>query len=345
MGRYQPIDGARPECREEWLELVYTDETWTVQLDGGIAAWDEAADAAVEGEATSSSTMPSLMVAMLETLDVASGTRVLEIGTGTGYNAALLCERLGSSQVVSVDVDPALVRAARERLATCGYTPTVAAAEGAAGYAAEAPYDRVIATCSVSAVPLPWVQQTRPGGFVLTPLYRELGGGPLVRLTVGADGSARGHFLSTYAGFMPGRGSAMPDALDLLRAVPDEDGQTRRTAIEGSVLGDQAFVFFAALRLPQTARIQAEGEDGDWQQWLLARDGSWAYQAADEQGAPVAVPGGRRRLWDELERAHEQWKRLGEPARDRFGLTVLSDGDHVLWLDSPDGPHTWNLPL
>ena len=72
---------------------------------------------------TSSSTLPSLVLTMLEALDVTETCRVLEIGTGSGYNAALLCERLGSDQVTTVDIDPELVDLARERLAANGYTP------------------------------------------------------------------------------------------------------------------------------------------------------------------------------------------------------------------------------
>ena len=89
---------------------------------------------------------------MLEALEVTDGCRVLEIGTGSGYNAALLCERLGSEHVTSVHIDPDLVALARERLAANGYTPTLAA-DGADGYPRSALYDRIIATCSVPAIP------------------------------------------------------------------------------------------------------------------------------------------------------------------------------------------------
>lgn len=68
--------------------------------------------------------MHSLMARMLEALDVRDGDRVLEIGTGTGYNAALLCHRVGSHNVVSIDIDPALIAAARSRLASLGHHPT-----------------------------------------------------------------------------------------------------------------------------------------------------------------------------------------------------------------------------
>ena len=81
---------------------------------------------------TSSSSLPALVLTMLEALEVTDGDRVLEIGTGSGYNAVLLCERLGSDRVTSVDIDPELVELARERLAANGYTPALAAVDGAA---------------------------------------------------------------------------------------------------------------------------------------------------------------------------------------------------------------------
>ncbi|WP_281291958.1 hypothetical protein [Streptomyces tailanensis] len=95
----------------DWLDLVYSDDALATQLTDGVA--------------TSSSTAPGLMLVMLQALDVADGRRVLEIATGTGYNAALLSERLGSHQVVTAEVDPVLARLAGSRLRRCGYTPLV----------------------------------------------------------------------------------------------------------------------------------------------------------------------------------------------------------------------------
>jgi protein-L-isoaspartate O-methyltransferase len=115
-----------PDRRAEWLATVYSDETLVtkvVQL-----PMIRELQFATYPTWTSSSTLPSLVLTMLEALDVADDSRVLEIGTGSGYNAALLCERLGSKYFTSVDIDPELVELAQERLAANGYTPTLAAA-------------------------------------------------------------------------------------------------------------------------------------------------------------------------------------------------------------------------
>jgi protein-L-isoaspartate O-methyltransferase len=149
-GSYVTIDSANPAQRDEWLRAVYTDETLITQLNGDRT---DAHSGVVSGIPTSSSTMPGLMALMLEALDVGEGMRVLEIGTGTGYNSALLCERLGSELVTSIDVDETLVASARKRLEGLGYVPALAAADGACGYPAKAPYDRTLATVALPHVP------------------------------------------------------------------------------------------------------------------------------------------------------------------------------------------------
>jgi protein-L-isoaspartate O-methyltransferase len=117
-----PISAADERQRSQWLHAVYADQTLITKV-----AQVQFRPPLAPGSYpmyTCSSTAPVLMLTMLEALEVAPGHRVLEIGTGTGYNAALLCERLGSEQVTSVDIDPELVALARDRLAANGYTPT-----------------------------------------------------------------------------------------------------------------------------------------------------------------------------------------------------------------------------
>lgn len=125
---------------------------------------------AIEGEGTSSSTQPSLMAHMLHALDLTGSERVLEVGTGTGYNAALLSHRLGNDRLTTIEVGPHVTELARERLSVSGYEPDVRCGDGAAGWADAAPYDRVIATVSFPHVPRAWIDQTRDGGLIVTSL-------------------------------------------------------------------------------------------------------------------------------------------------------------------------------
>ncbi|MEK8171377.1 methyltransferase domain-containing protein [Streptomyces sp. M19] len=118
---------------------------------------------------SSSASAPGPVVRMLEDAQLADGMRVLEIGTGTGFHAGLLCARLGDRQVVTVDIDGALVDRARAALVRAGHAPTVRHADGAAGWPREAPYDRIISTCAIRHVPPAWLAQTRTGGRILTP--------------------------------------------------------------------------------------------------------------------------------------------------------------------------------
>jgi protein-L-isoaspartate O-methyltransferase len=74
---------------------------------------------------TSSASAPGAVAVMLELLNTQDDHRVLEIGTGTGYNAALLCHRLGAANIYSNDIDPALINQARHALNSLGYQPTL----------------------------------------------------------------------------------------------------------------------------------------------------------------------------------------------------------------------------
>ncbi len=125
-----------------------------------------------DGQAISSSSQPSLMAAMLELLEARPGQRVLEIGAGTGYNAALLAELVGEmGRVVTVDLDEDIVEGARAHLAAAGYARVrVICGDGAEGYAAEAPYDRVMLTVGSSDIAPAWHEQLAPGGRLMLPL-------------------------------------------------------------------------------------------------------------------------------------------------------------------------------
>jgi len=326
----------------EWLSLVYQDRTWVTQLDGDDTKADIAdVDGRATGGPTSSSTAPGLMATMLEMLNLTGDERVLEIGTGTGYGAALLAERLGGEMVTTIDVDSRLTARAEEALTRAGYAPTVVTGDGTAGYPANAPYDRVIATVAVAEVPRTWIEQTRPGGLILTNLFRDIGGGVLVLLKVSEHGTASGRLVADYGSFMPVRTQQGTGGLLRLRTALDQQGDVRGTTTALGSGDQEPYAFLVALFLPGVERFGFHPSGGEPQDWLFAPDGSWACHSTESH---TVEEYGSRRLWQEVEDVQQLWHMLDRPTRDRFGLTVHHDGTHTLWLDEPGGGKTWPVP-
>jgi protein-L-isoaspartate O-methyltransferase len=288
------------------------------------------------------------MTRMLESLDVRDGHRVLEIGTGTGYNAGLLAHRLGDANVFSVDIEPDLVDLARQRLARIGYHPTLVAADGADGLPDHAPFDRIIATCAVPAVPWPWVTQTHLGGVILTDLKPALGAGSLVRLTRYPD-RAEGRFDPTYAAFMGLRHQSAEHTPAPRRPRRQRTGEPehRTTTLDPRTPWESLVVWFlASFDLGTTISLGYGRPDEDWKPTttsITTGDGSWAEVTLDGHGVHHVTEGGPRRVWRIIENAHALWNTLDHPGWDRFGLTVTEDHQQV-WLDTPTSSHTWPLP-
>ncbi|MFE2184083.1 methyltransferase domain-containing protein [Streptomyces sp. NPDC059455] len=184
-------DDPHPLRRARWLAGAYADAPLATRVR--------------DGELITSSSQPSLMARMLQALQVRDGDRVLEIGAGTGYNAALLAHRLGDSRVTTLDLDPEISEAARNHLAAAGFRPAVVTGDGARGCPLHAPYDRIIATCAVASIPSAWLGQCRPDALILTPLATGL-----IALRVADARHAEGHFLAIPAYFVPLRGSGPP---------------------------------------------------------------------------------------------------------------------------------------
>ncbi|MEV0262095.1 methyltransferase domain-containing protein [Streptomyces sp. NPDC050617] len=309
-GRWQPRTVRSPG----YLADVYADRVLTTQLDGNVP--------------TSSSTQPALMLAMLDALEVADGHTVLEIGTGTGYNAALLAHRLGSAKVTTVDVDPKLTRAAAARLAAAGYRPVVRTGDGARGIRDRAPYDRAIATCELRRVPWPWIEQAADSAVLVVPI-----GAGLARLRV-RGGQVSGRFLSAGAHFMPRRTAARPAPprfASLRTTVP-----TRTSVAVAEVLDRLRFP--VSLALSGYGSCVWSGEGGGVQALgLWTPDGSVATAHTDG----TVRQGGPRRLWDAVEEISELFPHGAVPAREDFGLTLSPDRQRA-WFQRPDGPG-WEL--
>ncbi|MCK9870032.1 methyltransferase domain-containing protein [Nocardiopsis dassonvillei] len=312
-----------------WLSEVYRDTALTVQL-------QEHPDYPGLSIPTSSTSEPSLMASMLEALELVDGHRVLELGTGTGFNAALLCARLGDSRVCSVDLDSGLVRTARERLASLGLHPRLAVGDSRNGYPPGAPYDRVIATHAVERVPYSWVEQTNPGGVILVDVRSasSAGIGHIARLEVRGDGTAVGHFRHAHSGgFMSARTRVdMPDAYFGIPARDLRDAAQRTSDIHADALVDPGFRFAlwaAAPRLTISAGSALA---------LSTPDGSWATTGSDTSEVSVAGPVD---LWALVEETYGRWAAAGCPGTGDFTITITPDGQTI---DMPSGRASAPVP-
>jgi len=133
---------------------------------------------------------PHMVAIMADELGVDPGDRVLEVGTGCGYHAAVTAELVGSENVYSVEVDEDLAARARETLGATGYDDVaVRVGDGREGWPEHGPYDAAYLTCAAPEIPSAILDQVRDGGTVLAPVGRRRQ--ELVRVTVDGDDHRR----------------------------------------------------------------------------------------------------------------------------------------------------------
>jgi protein-L-isoaspartate(D-aspartate) O-methyltransferase len=233
----------------EALRLLYADRALITHLHPAIRR-DE------PGVPVSSSSQPSLMAQMLEDLRPAPGQRVLEVGAGTGYNAALLAHVVGPDRVCALDVDRDVLAEAWDHLrAFPERRVRLEHADGRLGYADGAPYDRIMVTAATSDLEPAWLQQLAAGGRLVAPLALAPGLAFIVRGSV-SEGVFVGQ-LTRPAYFMPlrseresGGGGEEPLSFGSLRQLPAPWAgwiERRRQRSSGTAFL-QALAFFGLLR-------------------------------------------------------------------------------------------------
>jgi protein-L-isoaspartate(D-aspartate) O-methyltransferase len=212
-----------------------------------------------DGFPVSSSSQPAIMAEMLERLELAPGLRVLEVGAGTGYNAALLAQLVRpEGSVTSLDVDAEVARDARRALRAGGHRVRVVVGDGRDGWRAQAPYDRIVVTASADEVPETWAEQLVEGGLLELPLRFDGGENQFVP----TFRKEHGRLVSVAlvpGGFMPLRPPDDPDA----PAPPPALVATDTTGGHGRPLRQLVGACLATLPEPAKRRLLAVAlEDG-----------------------------------------------------------------------------------
>jgi protein-L-isoaspartate(D-aspartate) O-methyltransferase len=314
----------------QWRQQIYQDRWLITRLDR-------------TGLPASSSSDPTVMARMLSSLHIQPGMRVLEIGTGTGYNAALIAYLTGSpGYITTLEVVPDLVREAKECIKhVIGPGMHIICADGRKGYEKHAPYDRIIATGSVPIIPQPWLDQLATGGLLLMNLQSTLVNVMLL-IAKQPDGSASG--IVPYEGVFMGLHDGSGERRITDYPVPrDERGPTLGPKLgpisEGSVFPEELkrnydLRLFLYCHFPRLQRFR------HWQ-----ADVPVDYLADYQKGTPPRFVQfyrhevrGHASLWEEVRPVGEKWKQAGEPTPSAYRFT-FAQGEHRAHLNG----QTWIL--
>ncbi|HEY3907489.1 MAG TPA: methyltransferase domain-containing protein [Streptosporangiaceae bacterium] len=323
---------ARPIDRDTdpggWWTAVYGDMAIVTQRDDG------AADPAIDlGAPSCALSAPCVVLPFLHLLGARPGDRLLEIGTGTGWTAALLSERIGQDNVTSLEIDPDLARTARANLATAGYAPTVIEADGLRGRPGET-FDRLHVTCGITTIPYAWIEQLQPGGVAVLPWQPAGWTGHKVRLTA-SSGSAVGTFHGP-ANFMTAR--SQRTGTTLWQPHHADDADTTTTSLDPHDIAEHWGERHVALTQIPGLVITTWADDDGSLSLHLAEAGdpyqSWAACDSQSDGKHIVTQYGHRRLWDELETAYRTWLAAGQPREDHYRLLISRAGQRVV-LDMP----------
>ena len=311
---------------EDYLKKVYRNEPLVTKMDE--RNWP-----------VSSSSMPSAMAKMLEALDLQPGHRVLEIGTGTGYNAALLSMITGSPcNIVTMERDAVLATTAQQALEHCiGSGVTVVTGDGFAGWEQEVPYDRILVTANLPTLPGVWVEQLQPGGKIVMDLQGSLtaSGFLIVEKT---QEQVTGHFLPEPLYFMPliSEKIALVHPLrraNLLQIPCGEPFLLEKDHIFPAKLFDADFRWLLQWRLPgcQISRQKQKQRDTDRviTSIFVIDPTSRAmvrFQQQEGQESWTVNSYGVSYVWDDLQQLFAEFVALGEPEPHQYHVAMGQEG-------------------
>ncbi|MEU6450606.1 methyltransferase domain-containing protein [Streptomyces sp. NPDC046979] len=330
------LDFSRPADRAELLERLHSGDSVAIQHDGEPVL-GRVPGPRRGGEITAMSSTMSLTADLLQQLDLRPGQRVLDVGTGAGVTAAAACFVSGDKGVVTLDIDPHVTAAARERLSALGYRPATVTGDGTTGRAAGGPYDRIFVSFAVRHVPQALVEQLAPGGRALMTLGTSSPSWPgLAVIERRRGGSVEGRVRAVEFGH---RGGAGFDRLFLSAAFRAEittaDGWTQRSMLAPPP--DTARGLWLALDHLYPGLVRHFGAEDLTIGAPACR--SWMRVRAVVHRRWDVTTSGPRDIWAEIQDVAGRWRAAGAP--DVFRLHFDADGGQR--STSPNGTLTWQL--
>ena len=314
------VEVRSPEPTSEQLETIYSDRGLMIREDPHSAA-----------------SQPRLIFEMLADLELTHGLKVLEVGTGSGWNAGLIAFGVGDDSLVySVDLQADLVESARAHLNAVGFEHVnLMAGDGGHGWHGET-FDRIIVTVGSPDIPPAWVESLADGGILVMPLKIQGVGDPILRLRRQGNRFVGG--ITRWAGFMNLQGDFYSPAEDWLNPPWDPVIEPLLQEVPEQVLLPDAFTLDCAFWLhlkgrPMQILSEYKGTPGMYSA-LLDKELLALYVPQLEKYMDVY---GNRELVAPLVKEIEEWSNLGQPKITDYQVELsapdeLGDASYM-WVD------------